>query len=439
MNSNHPTYTLVNLANAFLAGPWTLRSVMRRGIRACPQLKHGIRKLAQRLFAHFGSDSAPEPEAILACLAQDTLITSYGKHLTMGELFQFRISMTPRGAAARTWKIPAITTTGQLADWLRITAGELDWLADRRGLTVKQPSSKLRHYVCHWQSRRGGRFRLVEAPKAKSRAIQRRILREILDFIPAHDAAHGCRSGRSIVTFAAPHAGQSIVMRFDLRDFFPTIPAGRVHALFRVAGFPYDVARLLTGLCLSRVPADLWEKRPNPRDDDHTLGECLRGLHLPQGAPTSPAIANLCAYRLDVRLHGLAKSANAVYTRYVDDLAFSGGLELARAARRFQVAVAVIAAEEGFALNFRKSRFMHKGVCQQLAGVVVNAHANVRRTHYDELKATLNNCARHGPQDQNRSGHPDFKGHLRGRVAHIRMIHPQGGQKLQALFDRICW
>src|SRR5439155_16121008 len=112
---------------------------------------------------------------------------------------------------------------------------------------------------------------------------------------------------------------------------------------------------------------------------------------LPQGAPTSPALANLCAFRLDVRLCGLAKSLQAVYTRYADDLAFSGGELLERSARRFQVAVAVIAAEEGFALHFQKSRFMRQGVCQQLGGIVVNERPNVRRAVYDELKAILTN------------------------------------------------
>lgn len=229
------------------------------------------------------------------------------------------------------------------------------------------------------------------------------------------------------------------MLRFDLRDFFPTIRAARVHALFRVAGYPYEVARLLTGLCTSRIPAEVWEQRPEPRATDARLGACLRSRHLPQGAPTSPALANLCAFRLDCRLHGFAQALGATYTRYADDLAFSGNETLEQSARRFQVAVAAIAAAEGFELHLQKSRFMRRSVCQQLAGVVVNEHPNVRRSQFDELKAILTNCRRHGPRSQNRHGHADFRAHLLGRISHVTMFHAARGARLRALFDQIDW
>jgi len=347
--------------------------------------------------------------------------------------------MSPRGPAAKSWPLPSITTAVQLAAWLGVTPAQLDWFADRRGLTVRQASTKLRHYVYRWQPRRRGRFRLLESPKSKLKAVQRKILHELLDHIPAHAGVHGFRAGRSVLSYAAPHVGQRMVLRFDLRDFFPTVRPARVHALFRTAGYPHEVARLLTGLCTSRIPLDVWEQRPEPRDGDAKLGELLRSRHLPQGAPTSPALANLCAHRLDARLAGLARAAGAAYTRYADDLAFSGGELLERSARRFQVAVAVIAAEEGFDLHFQKSRFMRQGVCQQLAGIVVNERPNIRRATYDELKAILTNCVRHGPDTQNRAGHADFRGHLRGRIAFVQMINPVRGTKLRELYERIQW
>ena len=164
-----------------------------------------------------------------------------------------------------------------------------------------------------------------------------------------------------------------------------------------------------------------------------------RTPHLPQGAPTSPALANLCAYRLDCRLSSLAESVGAAYTRYADDLAFSGGEELERSARRFQVHVCRVALEEGFEVHTRKSRFMRQGICQQLVGVVVNAHPNVRRNEYDCLIAILYNCVRHGPAAQNRDGRPDFRGHLLGRVAHVTLLNPSHGGRLRALFEQIRW
>src|SRR5205085_4168144 len=123
--------------------------------------------------------------------------------------------------------------------------------------------------------------------------------------------------------------------------------------LVQTAGYPTSVARLLTGLCTNTVPDDVLAlasqiDRPGNRD-------AFRKPHLPQGAPTSPALANLCAYRLDCRLAALARSVGGHYTRYADDLAFSGDELLERSARRFQIAVCRIALEEGLEVNTRKT------------------------------------------------------------------------------------
>jgi RNA-directed DNA polymerase len=429
---------LLNLARALLAGPWRPAALRNRAQRACPMDDPSIRAIVRRLCRKFPGQVPPPFDALLLALSTDRRLDP-AVVLRIGEYFWLPDAMAPRVPATQSWNVPAITSAGQLAAWLGIPLTQLDWFADVRGLTIRQPSPQLRHYLYRWQPRRRGHFRLIESPKPKLKAIQRRILHELLDTIPPHPAVHGFRSGRSILTYAAPHAGRRIVLRFDLRDSFPAVWPARVHALFRTAGYPHQVARLLTGLCTSRVPPDAWDQRPDPRAGDASLGNCLLARHLPQGAPTSPALANLCCRRLDSRLHGLARSVQASYTRYADDLAFSGGVLLERSARRFQVAVAVIAAEEGFELHFQKSRFMRRGVCQQLAGVVLNEHPNLRRAAYDELKAILTNCVRHGPATQNRAGHADFRAHLLGRIAHVRMIHPHHADKLRAIFERIAW
>src|SRR6185295_17291313 len=179
--------------------------------------------------------------------------------------------------------------------------------------------------------------------------------------------------GRSVKSFVMPHVGQRVVLRVDLVDFFTAIRQAPVVALFRTAGYPEPVARLLAGVCTNSAAADIW-------DDELLLAcspdvrrrEMLSRPHLPQGAPTSPAIANLCAYRLDCRLSALARSVQGSYTRYADDLVFSGGTDLERAAKRFQIHVTAIAMEEGFRVHPRKSRIMRSSVRQQIGGVVVN-------------------------------------------------------------------
>ena len=127
----------------------------------------------------------------------------------------------------------------------------------------------------------------------------------------------------------------------------------------------------------------------------------LRDAHLPQGAPTSPALANLAAWRLDRRLAGLAAAFGAHVTRYADDLAFSGDEAFGRSLRFFVARVGAIAAEEGFRVNHRKTRVMRQGRRQTLCGVVDNDTTNLPRRERDRLRATLFNVARLGVESQN--------------------------------------
>ena len=161
--------------------------------------------------------------------------------------------------------------------------------------------------------------------------------------------------------------------------------------------------------------------------------------HLPQGAPTSPALANLCVYRVDCRLTGLAQSAGAVYTRYADDLVFSGDEVLDRRVERFSTHVAAILHEEGFAVHHRKTRIMRRSVRQHMAGLVTNERVNVRRADFDRLKAILTNCVRMGPASQNREAHPNFRSHLEGRVGFVESINPAKGERLRRIFEEIRW
>ena len=161
--------------------------------------------------------------------------------------------------------------------------------------------------------------------------------------------------------------------------------------------------------------------------------------HLPQGAPASPALANISFYRLDCRLAALAKSAGAHYTRYADDLAFSGSEEFDRRVERFRLHVAAMLLEEGFAANHRKTRVMRQSVRQHLAGLVTNQRPNIARRDFDRLKAVLTNCVRLGPESQNREGRPRFRAHLEGRVAFVEMVNPNKGKRLREILERIPW
>jgi len=314
-------------------------------------------------------------------------------------------------AVRRRWAAPPIGDLADLARFLDLDAGALDWFADRR---------EINRY--DWRP-----HRLIEAPKPRLRALQRRLLDQILAVVPVHERAHGFVPGRGAHTFAAEHAGKAVVVRLDLRAFFSGITAARIYGLFRGAGYPEPVAHALTALTTTRTPAAVLRQSPDPM-----LAALLRAPHLPQGAPTSPALANLCAFRLDRRLDGLARRFGLVYGRYADYLAFSGP----RAPAGLVAAVERIAREEGFRVRPDKTRVNRRSQRQHLAGLVVNARPAAPREEYDRLRAILHDAATHGLAEANREGHPDFAAHLAGRVAWVAHRHPSRAAKLHPLLDR---
>ncbi len=229
-----------------------------------------------------------------------------------------------------------------------------------------------------------------------------------------------------------------IVLHIDLREFFPSVRSGQVQSIFRTAGYPERVAIILAALCTNMTPESIFRERGLDPDPDSVWGR-YRSRHLPQGAPTSPALANLAAFRLDCRLTALATKLGADYTRYADDLVFSGHAELERSVTRFRVFVAAIIHHEGFEIRHRKTHCMRSGGRQQVAGIVLNKRANIPRHEYDKLRAILYNCLRHGPASQNREQRPLLREHLAGRIAYWSMICPDRCRKMTAMFDAINW
>lgn len=345
--------------------------------------------------------------------------------------------------AARAWPIPQIETVGKLAEWLEVSVSELEWFADLRRLGARlgqgRYESPFSHYHYRILAKKSGNIRLIESPKPRLKKLQRKILAELLEKIPAHAAVHGFLKGHSIQSFAAPHVGRRVVLRMDLKDFFASISGPRVQALFRTAGYPEAVADRLGGICTNAAARGLWAHLGKGLDP-LAMAEA-RALyawrHLPQGAPTSPALANFCAYRVDCRLSALAESVGAAYTRYADDLAFSGEKDFERCVERFSTRAASILLEEGFQIHHRKTRVMRQGVRQYLAGLVVNERVNVVRRDFERLKAILTNCARHGLESQNRDAHPAYRSHLEGRVSFVEMVNPAKGARLRKIFDQI--
>jgi RNA-directed DNA polymerase len=367
--------------------------------------------------------------------------SKYRRELRISQWLTEPQQMQPVTAAAG-WSVPVIESPRALADWLEVTSSELRWFADLKGLSYKNDQPRLSHYHYRVLAKQSGGLRLIEAPKLRLKAMQRQILARILEQVPPHPAAHGFVKGRSIKTFVAPHVSRRVVLRMDLHNFFPSFGGARLAGVFRTLGYPETVADLLGGICTNAAPRDVWKQVGAGTDKAQIQQAHLvyARPHLPQGAPTSPALANICAYRLDCRLAGLAKLLGAGYTRYADDLAFScNDAQFERRIETFSTHVAAILMEEGFTVHFRKTRVMRQGVRQYLAGLVTNQRINVIRADFDLLKATLTNCVRFGPESQNRLAHPKFRSHLEGRVGFVEMINAPRGERLRRIFEQIRW
>ena len=430
------------LAAAYLDGEdWTAPGLARRSraVLAAPAPRW-LAAVAREVIAAYPRPPSDRPRELTAFVA--LALADRRRSIARRPPRIVRRALPELAMGRRRWPVPELATAGDLAAWLELDPAQLAWLADVRGLERRAEDERLRHYRYAWHIRPDGRARVLEAPKPRLKAIQRRLLDEILVWIPPHDAAHGFVGGRSARTHAAHHAGREIVLRLDLEDCFASVLAGRVFGIFRTAGYPEGVAHALTGLCTNAMPVAIWAEVPRPGTADaiaahHRLGRHLATPHLPQGAPSSPALANLSAYRLDRRLTGLAAALGARYSRYADDLVLSGDGRLRAPAIRSQIAA--IAAEEGFRVNPAKTNLMTRAGRQRVAGIVVNDHVNLARPEYDHLKAILHDAERNGPAAANRAGHAAFREHVRGRIAWLESLHPDRGARLLERFERVSW
>lgn len=433
------------LARAIAAGEFTRPSMESRCIAVLGRRWSWLPGLLKRVHKRYGGEVRPRVRELTAFVIEDQKFSNAWQRRRKPlrvEHFIVPAAEMQAHAAARSWGVPAIESAGELAQRLSLHVSELDWFADVRRLNARQQTAALQHYTYRALTKKPGGIRLIEAPKNRLKEIQKHLLSAIFEHVPAHDAAHGFVKGRNVQTFLSPHAEKEIVVKLDLRNFFTTIGAARIQAFFRMLGYPDAVADLLSGLVTATTPAIVWKQlgADGLSKEDIQDAKVLYGKpHLPQGAPTSPALANICAYRMDCRLTGLAEAAGGMYTRYADDLVFSGNGAFARTAERFALHAAVVVAEEGFAVHHRKTRVMRSSVRQHTAGLVTNKKLNLMRPDYDRLKATLTNCIRKGPDSQNRGNHANYRLHLEGRVVYAEQINIVKGAKLRDLFERINW
>lgn len=223
--------------------------------------------------------------------------------------------------------------------------------------------------------RRGGE-RILRIPEPRLKFIQRQILVLLEELYAARVPVHGFVKGRGAISNANAHQARPYLLNLDISEFFASISRRRVHGMLTAIGLDPEVANALCWLCVT-------------------------ANQLPQGAPTSPILANMVCYRLDRGLMEFAKTHRLRYTRYADDITLSsyspptalfeaelppdGRVPIASLAMSLRAIFAV----NGFDINPEKLRFGGPRSRKEVTGLVVNEFTNLKRTFVRDLRASL--------------------------------------------------
>ncbi|MBI9110127.1 retron St85 family RNA-directed DNA polymerase [Maridesulfovibrio ferrireducens] len=256
-------------------------------------------------------------------------------------------------------------------------------------------------------SKKNGGSRNITEPLPSLKEIQHWILTNILNNIPVSKYAKAYISKESIKSNARFHRKQPTVLCLDIKDFFGSIHGGIIFNLFRTIGYRSSIASLLTNLCIY---------------DDA----------LPQGAPTSPALSNIIMKGFDQRAAGFCKKREIRYTRYADDLTFSGTFFPKEIIRFITSALSDLKMD----LNPTKTRILGQGQQQRVTGIVVNEKMQVPRKTRRNLRQSIFYIKKYGissHQNHEKIYKSNYVRHLLGIANHILFINPKDADALNAL------
>jgi RNA-directed DNA polymerase len=227
-------------------------------------------------------------------------------------------------------------------------------------LLLKITNSTDKFYRSFTIPKKRGGTRLISEPLPSLKEIQRWILDNILYRCKASGYAKAYKKNRSIKNNAIFHVNKEMVLTLDIKDFFPSITFEKVLGFYLQTGYSKQVSMMLAKLC------------------------CLDGS-LPQGAPTSPALSNLIMFNVDKRISSYSKKHNINYTRYADDLSFSGvfnpGTIISFVKR--------VLIDNNLFLNEEKTHLRKKNQSQEITGVVVNKKMQVSRKTRKKLRQSI--------------------------------------------------
>lgn len=220
-----------------------------------------------------------------------------------------------------------------------------------------------KYYKTYEIPKKSGGKRIICQPSKKLKGLQSWILVNILNKIQVSPSCKGFRKGSSTLDNAMPHIGATSILNLDLKDFFPTVTKKQVYNVFKTIGYNKLIATVFANICTYKNM-------------------------LPQGSPCSPMLANLTAWTLDLRIQGYVGKRGISYTRYADDLSFSG-LNPSKVVKIIPM-IKTIIEDEKFVVNHKKTRIASSARAKIVTGLIVNEDSvGIGKLKYKELRAKI--------------------------------------------------
>lgn len=342
-------------------------------------------------------------------------------------------------------ELPVIFSIENLAMFIGIESKYLrNLIGDGKNNIKYTYEHKNKRYSYFKLRKRNGKFREIMSPAKELKYIQKWILVNILSKYKLADSCKGFRKNISIYHNAKAHENADMILKVDLLKFYDTITEKRVYGVFKSMGYIENLSYSFAKITTAKHRIDYWvdfDKRSQKILNDLIA---VKPSILPQGAPSSPMLANIVATRMDLRFEGLAKKMNFNYSRYADDLTFSVKNKHQLPSLKL---IKKIISEEGFYINDEKTIYMKKGCKQYVTGLTTTNGVNVSKKYRKEIAEHIFYCRKFGVLShlERRKGEfpkynsINFHDWLYGHLCFIKSINEVASKNMLDDFNKINW
>lgn len=267
--------------------------------------------------------------------------------------------------------------------------------------------TKSQHYSTLTIRKKNGSSRQLHNPDSLMRVAQYKILNEILNKLNIPSYIYAFEKNKSIPVMAQMHVGKQVIISVDIKDFFHSIKQTQIHEMLMTLGLGEKPARTISEICTFQA-------------------------FVPQGALTSPKVANLVtAMTFGPPLKQYCDEHGLTMTIYADDVTISSTNPALNVSEVLSFVTSTIRGA-GFRVNHEKTKVMWATMRQYVCGVVVNAKTNMIKRERYKLRAIVHNITRNGVEAEAvksnvEPGH--FASHVLGRLNWLKQLNAGLGDR----------